>query len=59
MATLPSFRFRIITSDSVGAYTLVRAACQADALASLQGQLCRWETAFPLHGPSVCPRWFD
>ena len=59
MATLPSFRFRLVTSDSVGAYTLVPAACQADALATLQGQLTRWETALPLHGPSVSPRWFD
>ena len=59
MATLPSFRFRIITASSVGAYTSVKAVSQADALATLQGQLCRWETALPLHGPSVCPRWFD
>ena len=59
MATLESFRFRIVTSDSVGAYTTARAASQAEALASLQRQLCRWETALPLHGPSVSPRWFD
>ena len=59
MANLSQFRFRIITSDSVGAYTTAHAACQADALASLQGQLTRWETALPLHGPSVSPRWFD
>jgi hypothetical protein len=59
MANLTAYRFRIATSDSVGAYTVVPAASQADALASLQGQLTRWETALPLHGPSVSPRWFD
>jgi hypothetical protein len=45
MANLSQFRFRIVTTDSVGAYTTAHAACQADALASLQGQLTRWETA--------------
>jgi hypothetical protein len=59
MANLSQFRFRIVTSTSVGAYTTAHAACQADALASLLGQLTRWETALPLHGPSVSPRWFD
>jgi hypothetical protein len=59
MANLSQFRFRIVTTDSVGAYTTAHAACQADALASLQGQLTRWETALPLQGPSVSPRWFD
>ena len=59
MANLTAYRFRITTSDSVGAYTVVPATSQADALASLQGQLTRWETALPLHGPSVSPRWFD
>jgi len=59
MANLSQFRFRIVTSDSVGAYTTAHAACQADALASLQGKLTRWETALPLHGPSVSLRWFD
>ena len=59
MANLSQFRFRIVTSDSVGAYTVSRAASQADALATLQSQLCRLETALPLHGPSVSPRWFD
>lgn len=59
MANLTAYRFRIVTSGSVGAYTVALAASQADALASLQGQLCRWETALPLHGPSVSPRWFD
>ena len=59
MANLSQFRFRIITSASVGAYTVSCAASQADALASLQGQLTRWESALPLHGPSVSPRWFD
>ena len=59
MAPLSPFRFRILTSDSVGAYTLVRATSQAEALADLTRQLCRWETAAPLHGPSRCPQWFD
>ena len=59
MPTLPSFRFRILTCDSVGAYTLVRATSQSEALAYLTRQLCPWETAAPLHGPSVCVRWFD
>jgi hypothetical protein len=59
MANLSQFRFRIVTTDSVGAYTVSRAASQADALATLQSQLTRWETALPLHGPSVSPRWFD
>jgi hypothetical protein len=59
MTNLTAYRFRIVTCDSVGAYTVSCAASQADALASLQGQLTRWETALPLHGPSVSPRWFD
>jgi hypothetical protein len=59
MANLSQFRFRIVTSDSVGAYTVSCAASQADALATLRSQLCRWEAALPLHGPSVSPRWFD
>jgi hypothetical protein len=59
MPNLTAYRFRIVTTDSVGAYTVSRAASQADALASLQGQLTRWETALPLHGPSVSLRWFD
>ena len=59
MPSLSPFRFRILTSDSVGAYTLVRATSQGEALAALTRQLCRWETAAPLHGPSRCPQWFD
>jgi hypothetical protein len=59
MANLTAYRFRVVTSDSVGAYTTAHAASQADALATLHSQLCRWETALPLHGPSVSPRWFD
>ena len=59
MTPLPSFRFRLLTRDSVGAYTLVRATSQSEALADLTRQLCRWETAAPLHGPSRCPQWFD
>ena len=59
MTNLTAYRFRIVTTNSVGAYTTAHAACQADALASLQGQLTRWETALPLHGPSVSLRWFD
>lgn len=59
MATLPTFRFRTYTSESVGAYAVIRAASQADALADLQRQLAPWESAAPLHGPSRCPQWFD
>ena len=59
MKNLTAYRFRIVTSNSVGAYTTAHAACQAAALAILQGQLARWETALPLHGPSVSIRWFD
>jgi len=54
-----SYRFRLYTADSVGAYTCVHAATQADALAQLQRQLCRWESAAPLHGPSRSAQWFD
>jgi hypothetical protein len=59
MTPLSLFRFRILTRDSVGAYTLVRAASQGEALADITRQLCPWETAAPLHGPSRCPQWFD
>jgi hypothetical protein len=56
--TTASFRFRLYTSDSVGAYTCVHATCQAEALADLQRQLAPWEKAAPLHGPSQTPQWF-
>ena len=59
MAALPSFRFRTYTRESIGAYTLVRAASQAEALADLQQQLAPWEVAAPLHGPSRSLQWFD
>jgi len=52
------FRFRLYTAESVGAYTNVHATCQAEALAELQRQLARWESAAPLHGPSQTPQWF-
>ena len=58
METFTAYRFRILTNDSVGAYTLVRASSQAQALAALLQQLAPWETAAPLHGPSQCLRWF-
>ena len=58
MATT-TFRFRLYTADSIGAYTCVHAATQADALAELQKQLARWESAAPLHGPSRSAQWFD
>ncbi len=54
-----TFRFRLFTTESVGAYTCVHAATQADALAELQQQLARWEFAAPLHGPSRSAQWFD
>ena len=56
--TNTTYRFRLYTADSVGAYTCVHAATQADALAELQQQLARWEFAAPLHGPSQTPAWF-
>lgn len=61
---LPSFRFRILRIDSVtqvaavGAYTLVRASSQTEALTALLQQLPPWETAAPLHGPNTCAQWF-
>ncbi len=58
MTTLPTFRFRTYTRESIGAYTLVRAASQAEALADLTRQLAPWENAAPLHGPSQTPQWF-
>lgn len=54
-----SFRFRLFTSDSVGAYTTVLANSQASALASLKKQLAPWESAAPLHGPSFSLQWFN
>ena len=59
MANLSAFRFRLVTSDSVGAYTVAHAASQAEALADLTRQLAPWETALPLHGPSQSLRWFS
>lgn len=58
MIPLPTFRFRTFTRDSVGAYAVVRASSQAEALADLCRQLAPWESAAPLHGPSRCPQWF-
>ena len=58
MTNTTTFRFRLFTSESIGAYTCVQAACQADALAELNRQLARWEFAAPLHGPSQTPQWF-
>lgn len=58
MATVPAFRFRIYTRESIGAYTVIRATSQAEALADLQRQLAPWEFAAPLHGPSRSLQWF-
>ena len=58
MANLTSYRFRIVTSGSAGAYTVAHAVSQADALADLKRQLAPWETALPLHGPSQSLHWF-
>ena len=49
---LTPFRFRLLTKDSIGAYTSVRANSQAEAVADLTKQLAPWEFALPLHGPS-------
>jgi hypothetical protein len=59
MANLSAFRFRLVTSNSVGAYTVAHAASQAEALADLKRRLAPWETALPLHGPSQSLRWFS
>jgi len=59
MTNTTGFRFRLYTTDSVGAYTYAHAASQAEALADLQKQLARWELVAPLHGPSRSPQWFD
>lgn len=52
------FRFRLYTAESVGAYICLPAASQAEAMAELTKQLCSWEKAVPLHGPSQCRQWF-
>ena len=54
-----TYRFRVLTRDSLGAYTTVRANSQSEALADLSRQLAPWETAVPLCGPSQSPRWFS
>jgi hypothetical protein len=59
MTSTTSYRFRLHTADSIGAYTVAYAASQAEALAELQAQLAPWEKAAPLHGPSKSPQWFD
>jgi hypothetical protein len=56
---LSPYRFRIVTSDSIGAYTVVPATDQTEALTWLQSRLTRWENALPLHGPSVSIRCFE
>lgn len=58
MAPLQSFRFRTFTRESVGAYTVIRSTSQAEALADLLSQLAPWESAAPLHGPSLSTRSF-
>lgn len=58
MTSTTSYRFRLYTSDSIGAYTCVHAASQAEAIADLNEQLAPWEKAAPLHGPSQTPQWF-
>lgn len=54
----PAYRFRLYTAYSIGAYTTVHAASQAEALADLLRQLARWEHAAPLHGPDRSPGSF-
>jgi hypothetical protein len=56
---MTSYRFRLFTRDSVGAYTTVRANSQREALADLSRQLAPWEFAAPLHGPNQSPWWFS
>ena len=64
MQSLNSYRFRILSRGDrgelvAGAYTVARAASQSEARADLARQLSPWEAAEPLHGPSVCVRWFQ
>lgn len=64
METSTPYRFRILSRGDRGeltprAYTVAHAASQSEALADLTRQLCPWESAAPLHGPSVCVRWFQ
>jgi len=54
-----TFRFRLFTTESIGAYTCVLAASQAEAAELLQIMLAPWESAAPLHGPSRSAQWFD
>ena len=55
---LSSYRFRLCTKDSIGAYTVVKSSDQATALADLLKQLMPWEHALPLHGPSRSIRYW-
>lgn len=57
--TTNAYRFRVYTSDSIGAYTVVYAASQDEAVEDLCRQLAPWEQVAPLHGPSKSVRWFD
>ena len=59
MTTTTAYRFRLFTTESVGAYTVAHAATQAEALADLRRQLAPWEQVAPLHGPSRSVWWFD
>jgi hypothetical protein len=47
-----AYRFRLFTADSIGAYTIVYASTQYEALADLRRQLAPWEQTVPLHGPN-------
>ncbi len=57
--TTTAYRFRLYTTDSLGAYTVAHAASQTEALTDLQRQLAPWEHVAPLHGPSRSAQWFD
>ena len=57
--TNTAYRFRLYTTDSIGAYTCVLAATQDEAMKLLQIMLAPWEFAAPLHGPSRSAQWFD
>jgi hypothetical protein len=56
---ITAYRFRLYTTNSIGAYTVAHAVTQAEALTDLQRQLAPWEKVAPLHGPSRSPQWFD
>jgi hypothetical protein len=50
---LNAYRFRISTFGREGAYCYVSAITPAEAAKRIAAQLSPWESAAPLHGPSL------